>query len=303
MFTGLRVSLHFRTTWAGWFPVIVVQKELMSTTEVPLVCGTDYEGMDISWRHEGTPLPMGGNRITVTVEATMGGSYTCHDNVGTVLKHQLLLVQLNNTNHNKILKRTGEADDIKCLSKNYSGIFHCSWQWSPDRVGAVVHVSAERSSGKDNITCSVDEGGSGITCMDQFQCSYAEELDYINLSVYVRYMYHLEEYSSKFSITDIVKPDRIDITKVDGNTFQLEYPKTWSVPDSYFPLTFHVKVMPLKKGWDCKHDSERVLESFTRNRTFSVDNKREFRLCVRAQDKLCNSSWSDWNHYEVKRMK
>ncbi|XP_064208055.1 interleukin-12 subunit beta-like [Anguilla rostrata] len=279
--------------------VIVVEKELQTAIEVPLRCGGEYEGMDISWRREGSPLPKRGNHINVTVEEMMGGNFTCHDSAGAVLNHQLLLVQLSRRdNDRRILEKT-DGDYIKCLSRNYSGIFHCSWNWSPNRVGTVVHVSAQRSSNRDNITCTVDENESGITCLDQFQCSYAEELDYITLSVHIRYMYRLEKYTSQFSISEIVKPDKVSITKLSGNTFEMEYPSTWSLPKSYFPLTFHIKVMPLRKGGDCSN--EQVQGSRTQNRTVSVGNRREFRLCVRAQDELCNSSWSDWSFYEVKR--
>ncbi|KAJ8266782.1 hypothetical protein GJAV_G00134640 [Gymnothorax javanicus] len=249
--------------------VIVVQKDLEKTVEVPLLCGAAYQNRQISWRREGVPMPKQGNHITVTVEEMMGGDFSCHDDAGTLLNHQLVLVQLTHSqNQRKILQKTEVKDYISCISRNYSGVFHCSWRWSPNREGAVVHVSAKRSPGKDNITCSVDEDGSGITCLDQFQCSYAEEVDYIYLSVWVRYMYRLEEYSSQFTITEIVKPDKI-------------------------------KVVPLKKEDGCDFKHAEVIR--TGNQTYTVANRKEFRLCVRAQDELCNSGWSDWSQYEVRR--
>ncbi|KAG9346839.1 hypothetical protein JZ751_007186 [Albula glossodonta] len=279
--------------------VLVVEKELQNSAEVPLLCGEAYEGKDISWRREGTTLPKQGNRITVTVLEMMGGNYTCHDSTGTVLSHQLVLVQMKGgQEQRRILGKMEDTDHIKCLSRNYSGIFRCSWQWSPNRHGSVVHVSAKRSSGTGNITCSVDEDGLGITCIDQFQCTYAEEQNDINLAVHVRHLYRLEEYRIKFSITQIVKPDKVTIVPASNSTFDLQYPKTWSEPDSYFPLTFHFKVMNRKKSKDCDYKSDRVQENFTRNQTITVQNRREFRLCVRARDDLCSSSWSEWSQYE-----
>lgn len=49
-----------------------------------------------------------------------------------------------------------------------------------------------------------------------------------------------------------VKPDKIDITKVEGNTFQWGYPATWSRPCPYFPLTFRVKVVQHEASCDSK---------------------------------------------------
>ncbi|XP_061106387.1 interleukin-12 subunit beta-like [Conger conger] len=290
--------------------VIVVEKELQNTVLVPLSCGAT-EGMEISWRREdGRLLPNGGNNISIPVPMMMGGKFTCHDNAGTLLNHQLVLVQLRNPSQRKILERTGDSDYIQCLSRNYNGDFHCSWKWTQDgstkREGAVVYISAKRSSGSENITCTVDEDGAGISCLDKFQCQYAEELDFINLRVYLRYKHRVEEYVKDFYISEIVRPDRIAITKVDGETFQMQYPKTWSRPASYFPLTFHIKVLSLVRGRDCTfqpepQDSHEVQEMETQNETFSVGNRGQFLLCVRAQDQLCNlKSWSEWSHYEMK---
>ncbi|XP_036379784.1 interleukin-12 subunit beta-like [Megalops cyprinoides] len=278
--------------------VLVVEKEMQSTVEVPLICGESFEGAEISWRNEGEELGQRGNRITVTVEEMMAGNYTCHDSAGALLGHQLVLVQVQGgQRQRKILKGSDNADYIKCSSKNYGGIFRCSWQWSNERKGSVVLISATRSSDGRDITCTLDSDEAGITCTDQFQCAYSEEQDHIELEVYVRSLYRLEKYFSSFSISEIVKPDSVHIAKLQGSTFELQYPETWSVPASFFPLRFHIKVVPHKK--DCDYEAQsRTQVIFTQNQTFSVNNRREFLLCVRAQDPLCNSAWSEWSKYE-----
>lgn len=44
-----------------------------------------------------------------------------------------------------------------------------------------------------------------------------------------------------------VKPDKITVEKTSESTVNWTYPRTWSLPRSYFPLTFQVKVVPQKK--------------------------------------------------------
>ncbi|XP_036404369.1 interleukin 12Ba [Megalops cyprinoides] len=278
--------------------VIVVDVNLaqaVSKVDVPLRCGDAYGDKDIIWKNNGTQVGRG-NQIVVTVEEMLGGNYTCHGHAGSFLNHTLVLVQ---GTERRILEKSHDTDYIQCSSRNYSGAFQCSWKWSRSRNGNVVLVRAARSSVTSNITCSLDKSRLSITCQDHTHCPYSEETERINLTVYVKNKYRVEEYSRRFYITEIVKPDKIKITKADKGTFEWGYPETWSSPNSYFPLTFQVKVIPRKKNCECESGcqrNKRVELHTTQSCRWTV--REGFVFCIRAQDALCNSTWSDWSQYK-----
>ncbi|CAB1353038.1 unnamed protein product [Coregonus sp. 'balchen'] len=250
--------------------VVKVDRRVFTETQVPLSCG-DYLDTEVIWR-KGSKHVGQGNQIRVKVESMMGGNYSCHNAAGVYLNHTLVLVQdIQSPNRRCVLEKSHDTDEdeyIRCLAKNYSGIFHCSWKKTEHRMSAaVVFVQVGRP-----ISCSVDSDGAGLTCQDRDSCPFAEEVSRIDLTVYFRSNDLLEEYTiTPFYIREIVKPDKIHITKVEGNTFQWEYPATWSRPWPYFPLTFRVKVV--HQGASC-------------------DSKE--------QDDLVDSQWSQWTHHEVK---
>lgn len=49
-----------------------------------------------------------------------------------------------------------------------------------------------------------------------------------------------------------MKPDRVQFTRIDTRRIQLEYPDTWSIPHSYFPLAFQVMELPRKVYYSCE---------------------------------------------------
>ncbi|XP_064181369.1 interleukin-12 subunit beta-like [Anguilla rostrata] len=270
--------------------LVVVPAMGSSTVQVTLQCGESYAHGDVVWRIKGREVARG-NQVNIIVEEMLGGNYTCHARSGALLNHTLVLVQ---AVHRRILDRSPDSEYIHCLSKNYSGVFQCSWTWSRTRKGDLLLVTAARSTAE--ITCSLDPSGHSITCRDPAHCPYSEEIERIKLAVYVKNEFRMEKYTQAFYIAEIVKPDRITVTKVDRNNFEWGYPDTWSTPDSYFPLTFQVKVIPWKQRCDCEclaRRSGKIELHTTQSRQWPV--REGFLFCVRAQDALCNSSWSDWS--------
>uniref|UniRef100_A0A8C9WB00 Interleukin-12 subunit beta n=1 Tax=Scleropages formosus TaxID=113540 RepID=A0A8C9WB00_SCLFO len=254
------------------------------------LCGEAYEGQEVFWRNEGQEIDQQGNHIQVTVEELTGGNYSCHDSNGSFLNHTLVLVQLLNEFGNGTFLHFFRDLRLKdCTSRNYSGIFHCSWKWSEGRRGDLFFAAVTRSSGQSNISCAADADRSGMICLDRTHCPYTEELHPIDLTIYVKYWYRVEKYTKQFYIAGIVKPDRVRLRKAHGNTFEWEYPSTWNIPDSFFPLHFEVKVAPLNKDCDAEGEQSRV-----QKRTFSVSRRKNFLFCVRSQDTLTKSGWSEW---------
>ncbi|XP_018607371.2 interleukin-12 subunit beta [Scleropages formosus] len=311
MILGLQTLLLFLLQTPGgssqhseagyWFlqpNVLVVNTDLNIHTQmqIPLSCGEAYEGQEVFWRNEGQEIDQQGNHIQVTVEELTGGNYSCHDSNGSFLNHTLVLVQLLNgkSQARKILDKVENTDYIQCTSRNYSGIFHCSWKWSEGRRGDLFFAAVTRSSGQSNISCAADADRSGMICLDRTHCPYTEELHPIDLTIYVKYWYRVEKYTKQFYIAGIVKPDRVRLRKAHGNTFEWEYPSTWNIPDSFFPLHFEVKVAPLNKDCDAEGEQSRVQVIFTEKRTFSVSRRKNFLFCVRSQDTLTKSGWSEW---------
>ncbi|KAJ8254704.1 hypothetical protein GJAV_G00196240 [Gymnothorax javanicus] len=270
--------------------LVVIPEKGNPTAEVSLQCGDSYNHDDITWRIQGQEFARG-NQVNITVEEMLGGNYTCHSHSGALLNHTLVLVQAANR---KILDSSHDPEYIQCSSKNYSGVFQCSWKWSKDRNGQVLLVTAARSSAE--ITCDLDVNGSSVTCRDHSHCPYSEEMERIAITLYVQNVFRVERYTQTFFIAEIVKPDKIRVTAVDQETFKWEYPETWSTPDSYFPLTFQVKMVPQNQSRDCEFRGRcrrRTTLKTTQDLQWPV--RKGFLFCVRAQDMLCNSTWSEWS--------
>ncbi|XP_017347380.1 interleukin-12 subunit beta [Ictalurus punctatus] len=271
-------------------------------TRVALSCGDEFEGTEIHWRKNQHDIPTKGNSIEVTIEAMLGGNFTCHGASGDVLNHTLVLVSPLDF-EKAILLRSSNREYITCVARNYSGPFHCSWKWDPIRNGVVVFFTAFRNSSAMN--CSLDADSGGLTCAD-LQCPFSEEVTRINLTLLVRNQYRLEEHQKAFFIHDIIKPGKVDITKAENNEFEWEVPKTWNSPCTFFPLRYEVKVMSHRKDCDdTSHDnggnhpdSHNISET-----RYTVSGKRSYTFCVRAQDSFTNKVWGDWSQHRVIKQK
>ncbi|KAM4586305.1 interleukin 12Ba precursor isoform 2-T2 [Fundulus diaphanus] len=282
---------------------------------------------DIFWKKNGMVEVQRGNLYLVQlVESLGGGNYTCHSRDGSLLNHTEVLIQQDETKRKRILLKDKQEDYLKCSTQNYNGKFHCSWTWHSSRVGKaafikVQHVSDDHnsqcsvdprrrhwtcSSAQSNFSCSVDDNGSGVSCLDRQHCPYAEERQQIHVAVFVRTEeFLLESYSKLFYLAEIVKPDKVKIGKVNKTVVEWSYPSTWNTPYSYFPLTFQISQFRGRcrkcenPCTDLKPSKAWPLYS-TDICQFKVKHKVRA-VCVRAKDALCDSQWSEWTHVRLKR--
>ncbi|XP_049442060.1 interleukin 12Ba isoform X1 [Epinephelus fuscoguttatus] len=284
---------------------------------------------DIFWRRNGVEEEQTGNTYLLQLEESLGGgNYTCHRKDGSLLNYTVVLIQEDETNRRRILVKNGQEDYLECSAQNYNGEFHCSWTWHSSRVGKVAFIKARRvtddsgtqcsvdasgqdwtcSSGQSNFRCSVDDSGRRILCVDEQHCPYAEETQHIHINVYVTTEHFLvENYSKHFYLSEILKPDKVNISKVNTTVIEWSYPSSWSSPYSYFPLTF--QIAQLRRG--CKRCDNpctglKATKTLTVHLTdicqFEVKHKAKA-ICVRAKDAFCDSQWSEWSHIRLKKHK
>ncbi|KAM9356767.1 interleukin 12Ba precursor [Symphorus nematophorus] len=294
----------------------------LESPEELMMTDSSQDSRDIFWMKNGVKVAQTGNLYVVQLEESSGGgNYTCYSKDGSLLNHTVVLVHEDETKRRKILVKTDEEDYLKCSTQNYNGEFHCSWTWHSSRVGKVAFIKARRisddsvtqcsvdssgqqwtcSSGQNNYICSVDNSGNKVFCVDQQHCPYAEEIQQIHFTVYVTTKHFLlENYSKQFFLSEIVKPDKVRISKVNTTIIEWSYPSSWSSPFSYFPLTF--QIAQLKRR--CKRCNNPCTDSKA-TKTSTVNSpdicqfevKRRIKaICIRAKDALCDSQWSDWSY-------
>uniref|UniRef100_A0A8C6TAM5 Interleukin-12 subunit beta n=1 Tax=Neogobius melanostomus TaxID=47308 RepID=A0A8C6TAM5_9GOBI len=236
---------------------------LVVTGEVgrhPLSClhsgiSTEDKGRGIFWRKDGVKVESMGNTHFVELRESFGrGNYSCHSEDGALLNHTEVLIQEDDTQRKKILL---PEDYLKCSAVNYSGEFHCSWKWHPSRVDNSALSNWTCLSSWSNMSCSVDVGRQSITCLDALHCPYAEETQFIRISVYLSNDFLVENYSKHFYLSEIgevdplMTPDKVQISKVNKTTIEWTYPSSWASPYSYFPLTFQIAQFTEKGKVSC----------------------------------------------------
>nr|XP_020450219.1 interleukin-12 subunit beta [Monopterus albus]XP_020450227.1 interleukin-12 subunit beta [Monopterus albus]XP_020450236.1 interleukin-12 subunit beta [Monopterus albus] len=287
------------------------------------------KSQDIIWKKNGVEEPQRGNSYLVHLEESLGGGeYTCHSKDGSLLDRTVVLIQEGETMKRKILVKNDQEEYLKCSAQNYNGEFHCSWTWHSSRIGKVAFIKAQRvsddsdiqcsvdtsglrwtcSSGQSNFRCSVNKSGYSISCLDEQYCPYAEESRKIEIIVYVRTEHFLiESYTKQFFLSEIVKPDKVTISKVNTTMIKWSYPSSWSSPYSYFPLTFQIAQLKrrCKKCGNLCPDSK-ATKILTVHSTdicqFEVKHKAKV-VCIRAKDALCDSQWSEWSQFRLRRRK
>ncbi|XP_042275665.1 interleukin 12Ba, partial [Thunnus maccoyii] len=333
----LQFSYQKPTSHETLLPNILVVEVDGALGQQPLSCldsaeelmRRDDKGQDIFWKKNGVEDAQRGNSYLVQLEESLGGgNYTCHNKDGSLLNHTMVLIQEDGTKRRKILVKNDQEDYLKCSTQNYTGEFHCSWTWHSSRIGKVTFIRARRvsddndtqcsvdtsgqhwtcSSSQRNFTCSIDSSGYGISCLDEQHCPFAEENQQIHITVYVRTAYFLvESYSKRFYLSEIVKPDKVRISKVNTTMIKWTYPSSWSSPYSYFPLTF--QITQLRRGCrrcDNPCTDSKATKTWTVQSTdichFEVKHKAKA-VCVRAKDALCDSQWSEWSHFRLRRKK
>ncbi|KAM9850111.1 interleukin 12Ba precursor [Aulostomus maculatus] len=314
-------------------PNVLVVQVSGDVGQHPLSCldsPDEEESDDIVWKVNGEEEDQRGNSYQVQlVESFGGGIYTCHSRNGSLLNHTVVLIQEDDFKRKKILVKTDtEEDYLKCSARNYNGEFRCSWTWHPFRVGKVALVRVQRlsseldlqcsadangqcwtcSSVQSKFSCSVDSSGQGISCLDEQYCLYAEESQHIHITVYVRTLHFLiENYSKHFHLSEIVKPDKVRISKLNTTMIKWTYPSSWSSPYSYFPLTFQITQLrrPCEKCENpCAESkaSQTLMVHSCDVCQFKVKRKAVL-VCVRAKDAICDSQWSEWSHLRLGRNK
>uniref|UniRef100_A0A3P9IZX4 Interleukin-12 subunit beta n=1 Tax=Oryzias latipes TaxID=8090 RepID=A0A3P9IZX4_ORYLA len=286
--------------------------------------GEHNRSLGIFWKKNGALEPQTGNLYMVQlVESLGGGNYTCHSEDGSLLNYTELLIHQEDQDSRRILVKGGKEDFLNCSAQSYSGEFHCYWTWHSSRVGKVAFVIAERFSSSNStqcsldandqhwiclsangkVNCSVDDNERGVSCLDEQHCPYAEEHHPIHVTVFVRTKHYLlESYSKLFFMSEIVKPDKVRIDRVNTTVIEWSYPSSWSKPHSYFPLTF--QIAQLKGGCRrCESLCTAVKPSkSTDGCQFKVKHRTKA-VCVRAKDAFCNSQWSDWSHITLKKIR
>lgn len=284
----------------------VGQHPLSCLHSVQAVMSRDDKGQDIFWKKDGVTVRSGkGNIFYVQLEESSGGgNYTCHSKDGSLLNHTVVLVHEDQTKRKKILVQT-DHEFLKCSAVNYNGEFHCSWTWHHRRIGKVAFIKAQRvSSDQRTLSCSVDDSGHGVSCLDAQHCPYAEETEYIHITVYVSSDFLLENYSKHFYLFEIVKPDSVQISKVNTTAIEWTYPSSWASPYTYFPLTF--QIAKLRRGCEncgnpCNRLNSRKIVTINCTDSCSCKIKSHTKtVCFRAKDALSNSEWSEWSPFIIK---
>ncbi|XP_029021855.1 interleukin 12Ba [Betta splendens] len=319
-------------------PNILVVEVDGSVGQLPLTClsGRELprrssEPQDIYWRRNGVDEGRRGNSYLVQLEESLGGgNYSCHSRNGSLLNHTEVLIREDRTTRRKILVKSQQGDYLKCAAHNYSGEFRCWWTWHASRVGSVAFIRVQRvsdaaarcsadaggggagagrwacSTADGSFLCAVDAGGRGVSCADRQHCPYGEESRRILLTVFLRTRHFLlEDYSKDFLLSDIVKPDQVRISAVNSNVIEWSYPSSWSSPYSYFPLTFEIAQLRGRcKRCENPCSDSKATKTLTvhSGRVCQTEVKHKVKaVCIRAKDALCNSQWSEWSHFRLKR--
>ncbi|XP_016380468.1 interleukin-12 subunit beta-like [Sinocyclocheilus rhinocerous] len=277
--------------------VVALEVSNLSSFAVLLHCGEQYGVEEIYWERNGESISQTGNLITVIIDGLHGGNFTCHRPNRDLLNYTLLLVHPVEFPKG-VLIQSSDREFISCTARNYNGQFHCSWKWHQERIQrAVVYFTAIRNSSP--INCTLHSDISGLTCIDTDYCRYSEESRSINLTLFIRNLYRLEEHHRTFLIRDIVKPDKVSITKIQDDVFEWHPPETWSFPCSFFPLSYEVKVVP--NNHSCDYTGSRVEKNETNETHYKVKFKKAYTFCVRAQDPLTKKVWGDWSHHQQRK--
>ncbi|NXN86918.1 IL12B protein, partial [Bombycilla garrulus] len=264
-------------------------------TRVELTCNTSEEG--VYWKKDSRRKQEGKTLIAEVKEVPDAGNYSCLSKESHKLLSSslLLLARINSLGQMKrlILKsfKEGSEEFLKCEAKNYSGIFTCSWMTENNSPNAKFTIRSLKGSQGD-VSCSspvaVTEGGLTTytaQCHQESFCPFAEEHKPIDIVLEVVDGVEYENCTASFFIRDIIKPDPPQCQYVASNgTVTWTYPRTWSTPNSYFPLTFKVKVKRTKRHRYQVHDTD--------EQTLQLP-AGPAEVWLQARDRCYLSSWSE----------
>ncbi|NWS33637.1 IL12B protein, partial [Polioptila caerulea] len=267
-------------------------------TPVELTCDTSEEAVywkkDSDWTQEGKTL------TAAVKEFPDAGNYSClsqesHELLSSTL---LLITRVNSEGQmmRSILKSFKEPKGtfVKCEAKNYSGIFTCSWM-TENKSPNVKFIIRSLNGPQGNVSCSspvaLTEGALATytaQCQQENFCAFAEEQQPLGIVLEVIDEVEYENYSTSFFIRDIIKPDPPQCQYVPTNgTVTWSYPRTWSTPNSYFPLTFNVKFR--------SKNTHKYKERPTHGCSVQLPAPGPAEVRLRARDCCYLSSWSQWS--------
>ncbi|XP_005523748.1 PREDICTED: interleukin-12 subunit beta [Pseudopodoces humilis] len=267
-------------------------------TRVELTCDTSEEAVywekDSEWKQEGKTL------TAAVKELPDAGNYSClsqesHELLSSTL---LLIARIDPKGQmiRGILKSFTEPKwtFLKCEAKNYSGIFTCSWMTENNSPNVKFTIrSLEGPQGDVSCGSPVALTKGAVTtytaqCHKENFCPFAEEQQPIDIFLEVIDEVEYENYTTSFFIRDIIKPDPPQCQYVATNgTVTWTYPRTWSTPNSYFPLTFKVKVKSTKIHKYQVFDTE--------EQTLQLPAPGPAEVWLQARDRCYLSSWSAWS--------
>ncbi|NWU97749.1 IL12B protein, partial [Upupa epops] len=283
--------------------VYVIESEWNDKTpakRVELTCNTTDEALPVYWK-KGTKVKGTGKTLVVEVkEFPDAGNYTCLTaNTHEVISYDFFLINKIDSNGQmirSILKSFTEPDKtfLKCEAKNYSGIFMCSWMTENESPNVKFTIRSLKGSQGD-VTCGspVAHTDKFVTvytaqCQKENYCPFAEEHQPTEMFLEVIDEVEYENYTTSFFIRDIVKPDPPQCQyEAAGKRVTWTYPRTWSKPKSYFPLTFRVKVESVKKIKGQFNTDEQTIH-------IPMAGPKD-KIFVQARDRYYNSFWSEWS--------
>ncbi|NXS89632.1 IL12B protein, partial [Erpornis zantholeuca] len=267
-------------------------------TMVELSCNTSEEAVywekDSEWKQEGKTL------TAAVKEFPDAGNYTClsqesHQVLGSSL---LLIAKMDSKGQMMrwILKSFKEPKwtFLKCEAKNYSGIFTCSWM-TENKSPNVKFTIRSLKGPQGDVSCGspVAHTEGALTtytaqCHLENFCPFGEEQQPIDVFLEVIDEVEYENYTASFFIRDIIKPDPPQCQYMATNgTVTWTYPRTWSTPNSYFPLTFKVKVKSTKRHTYQEYESE--------EQSLQLAAPGPAEVWLQARDRCYLSSWSEWS--------
>ncbi|NXY37408.1 IL12B protein, partial [Pomatorhinus ruficollis] len=295
-FAALLESAH----WKLQENVFVIESQWDAkapATPVELTCDTSEESVywekGLDWKREG-------KTVTAAVkESPDAGNYSCWSQESKELLSSKFLLITRIDSQGKmmrwILKSFKEPKDtfLKCEAKNYSGIFTCSWM-TENNSPNVKFTIRSLNDPQGHVSCSSPVAltkGALTTftaqCHKENFCPFAEEHQPIDMVLEVIDEVEYENCTTSFFIRDIIKPDPPQCQYVATNgTVTWTYPRTWSTPNSYFPLTFKVKVKSTKRH-------KKVYDTDEQGVQLPAPGPAE--VWVQARDRCYLSSWSEWS--------
>ncbi|NXK65218.1 IL12B protein, partial [Sylvietta virens] len=273
-------------------------------SRVQLSCASPGEDA-VLWEKDSEPRGEGHTLTVAVKEIPDAGNYSCwsRDSKKLLGSNLLLIARINSQGQMKreILKSFKEPKQafLKCEAKNYSGIFTCSWM-TENKSPNVKFTIRSLKGPQGDVSCSsplaLTEGAlttHTAQCYKENFCPFAEEHQPIDIFLEAIDEVLYENYSASFFIRDIVKPDPPQCQYVATNgTVTWTYPRTWSTPNSYFPLTFKVQVKSTNRHK--KLSLVQVLD--TEQQQLQLPGPGPAEVRVQARDRCDPSaSWSRWS--------